>query len=151
MTNHHYILHLALLFSGLILVNSDAKGGRVKVTVVGTGSMCSFSKPVSQTTRASYTYSRATVYPRPQMYHYQAYKTPSIRIPKKSSGNKTRTFTNINGHKVEARLLSISSRNRTARIRTAKGLCYNVSISKFCPSDISFLKSWWHKRNPRKG
>ena len=64
------------------------------------------------------------------------------------SANKLRTFTNAKGWKVDGRLLSINSVNKTARIRTIKGLCYNVPISKFCSSDISFLKSWWNKRNP---
>jgi hypothetical protein len=73
---------------------------------------------------------------------------PSCRVS--SSGNKLRTFTSKDGGKFEGRLLSISATNKTARIRDKKGLSYNVSIARFCSSDVSYLKSWWVKRNPPK-
>jgi len=73
---------------------------------------------------------------------------PRVTCRVSRSANKFRIFTDTKGGEIEGRLLSISSINKTARIRTIKGLCYNVPISKFCSSDISFLKSWWNKRNP---
>jgi len=73
---------------------------------------------------------------------------PNCRVS--VSGNKMRTFTSKDGRTFEGRLLSINATNKTARVRTEKGLAYNVSISKFCSSDISYLKSWWTKRNPPK-
>ena len=90
-------------------------------------------------------YSRPTTGPTPII-------TPRPRVTCRvlHSANKMRVFTDTKGGKVEGRLLSINSVNKTARIRTIKGLCYNVPISKFCSSDISFLKSWWNRRNPKK-
>ena len=84
-------------------------------------------------------------YTRPSIY-----RPPSVRVPRASSGNKIRTFTNKEGGTVEARLISINSTNKTAKIKTRKGLSYNVPISRFCESDISYLKGWWYKRNPPK-
>ena len=98
---------------------------------------------------ASSTYSGASAsYGGYSNYSYRP-ATPRIhstRVP--ISRNKIRTFTNKNGSKVEARLISINATNKTARIRDKKGLSYNVSISKFCSSDVSYLKSWWTSRNP---
>ena len=73
---------------------------------------------------------------------------PNCRVS--VSRNKLRTFTSTDGGKFEGRLLSINATNKTARIRTEKGLSYNISLSRFCSSDISYLKSWWYERNPPK-
>ncbi len=106
----------------------------------------------SHTPYSSGSYSRPSNY---QPSNYQWYSPPiyyprinSIRSP--ISRNKLRTFTNKEGGTFEGRLLSINATNKTARIRDKKGLSYNVSISRFCSSDVSYLKSWWTSRNPPK-
>lgn len=145
---------MALFFSGLFLSDPQAVAGNIKVTVIGKGSMCSPVKTSSQIIRSPSTYFKPTSY---GGYNRSFINPTPIIVPRPRvtcrvlhSANKLRTFTNSNGWKVEGRLLSINSVNRTARIRTVRGLCYNVPISKFCSSDISFLKSWWNKRNPKK-
>ena len=69
-------------------------------------------------------------------------------MPGKVSENKMRVFTSTEGNTVEARILSINTVNRTARIRTGKGLAYSVPFGRFCESDLSYLKAWWINRNP---
>ena len=81
-------------------------------------------------------------------YVPQTPRITSVRVP--VSRNKMRTFTNKEGGIFEGRLLSINTTNKTARIRDKKGSFYNVPISRFCSSDVSYLKSWWTSRNPPK-
>ena len=73
----------------------------------------------------------------------------SRRPIRKPSGNKLRTFTYKDGEEIQARLLSIDPRGSQAKIKTAKGLTYNVPVTQFSEDDVGFLRSWWEERNPR--
>ena len=73
----------------------------------------------------------------------------SRRPIRKPSGNKLRTFTYNDGEEIQARLLSIDPRGSRAKIKTAKGLTYNVPVTQFSEDDLGYLRSWWEERNPR--
>lgn len=90
-------------------------------------------------------------------YSRPVISTPPIIIPRprvtcrvSRSANKFRIFTDTKGGEIEGRLLSISSINKTAKIRRKDGLCFNISVHKFCNSDLNYLKAWWNKRNSPK-
>ena len=140
------ILHLTLLFASLISVDLLAQSAPCPPG----------EHRVNQTIWIWVPDPRPSV---PQMYYQPpslpqtipnstSYARPSTTVL--ASGNKFRTFRNKSGKKVEARLLSISSKNKTASIKTKKGKVYHVPISHFSNADINYLKSWWYKRNPKK-
>ena len=145
---------------GFTVSDEESRAGRAHWNnwYYGNGKSFSYSWPAGN----SYSNNSRTHYPNGYVYrptspvrnnvsgaNYIRYTPrPSCRVS--SSGNKLRTFTSKDGGKFEGRLLSISATNKTARIRDKKGLAYNVSIVRFCSSDVSYLKSWWVSRNPPK-
>ena len=139
--------------TGLTGINGNAvynQGGRLPSVLLNAKPLIPskmYSSSVRYNTHApnlvSYGYGASKTYN--HSFYSGGYSPP---ITKRPSGNKIRTFTCTNGKTVEARLLSISATSKTARIRTRKGLSYNVPIVRFCSTDIKFLKSWWYARNP---
>jgi hypothetical protein len=160
MTYHKNILHLLLFATTLSIGYAETK--RCTTTYVATISRAQSAAGQARhqawlngTGSYSYSISRGSNVPSASYGSYSNYSyvpsTPRItstRVP--VSRNRMRTFTNKEGGAFEGRLLSINATNKTARIRDEKGLSHNVLISKFCSSDVSYLKSWWTSRNPPK-
>ena len=89
--------------------------------------------------------------PQQRMSYGYSYSTPrvtSVRVPR-TSRQPMRTFTNKDGSSVTARLVSISTKSKTAKIKTEKGKLYNVPIQRFSNHDIAYMKNWWENKNKR--
>ena len=82
---------------------------------------------------------------------YSTYSTPRVRSVRTTSSTRQpmRTFTSKDGSTIKARLISISSKDKTAKIKTDKGRLYNVSIQRFSNNDVAYMKNWWANKNKR--
>ena len=79
---------------------------------------------------------------------YTTYYTPRVTTVRKqvSKRKSVRSFTGVNGKVIKGFLVSISAANKTAKIKSAKGLTYTIPIQNFCSADVQYMKSWWANR-----
>ena len=57
-----------------------------------------------------------------------------------------RTFVSNDGSSVKARLISVSTKTKSAKIKTDKGKIFNVPISRFSNNDIAYMKNWYKNK-----
>jgi hypothetical protein len=102
-----------------------------------------------RTLTPSYQAPRSTNYIAPNNTYYAPRRITTVRSPRNKRAPLMRTFKSKDGSSLRAKLLSISSKSKTAKIKTDKGKLYNVPISRFSDSDISYMKNWWNHKNKK--
>ncbi len=102
-----------------------------------------------RTLTPSYQAPRPTNYIAPNNVYYVPRRITTVRSPRNKSSSLMRTFRSKDGSSLKAKLLSISSKSKTAKIKTDKGKLYNVPISRFSDSDIAYMKNWWNQKNKK--
>ena len=166
MPYHKVILHLTLFFSTVIFGYSEnpiicnkkstfvgriTHAQHIAITTAWNNWYYGKGETFFHSWSAGNGYSNSRIHYPNAAAHGSSYSSQSYApapMPGKVSENKMRVFTSTEGNTVEARILSINTVNRTARIRTGKGLAYSVPFGRFCESDLSYLKAWWINRNP---
>ena len=78
-----------------------------------------------------------------------SYRSPS-RVSTVRSVRKApppiRTFVSNDGSSIQARLISVSTKSKSAKIKTDKGKIFNVPISRFSRNDIAYMKNWYNNK-----
>ena len=79
-------------------------------------------------------------------YYYYPNRVTTVRAPRNKSSSTMRTFVSNDGSSVKARLISVSTKTKSAKIKTDKGKIFNVPISRFSNNDIAYMKNWYKNK-----